>query len=220
MLTNNKHTRDSHSADIRKQVGRGRAYLNDAFRYDWNLHVFPKIDTKVKQTTTAITFNADGETTGHNMNGKASNLEKDDIKQSTNNGSDVVKNEIDQVDSIEQMLNNDIFKKCLEPDDWQMVEYNLSYVHSAHLHPDSNETSSVVQVIGAMIKHAWVDKNSTHRQTVKCKVWTWTPGVAQPTVHITKVDEIVLQYGVRGYVNCMAGCYLISWCDSRYSILL
>ena len=35
--------------------------------------------------------------------------------------------------------------KCMDPDNWQTVEQNISYVHSAHLHLESNDTVSVIQ---------------------------------------------------------------------------
>ena len=90
------------------------------------------------------------------------------------------------------------YRRSLDPDNWQTVDKNISYVYSAHLHPDSNETVSVVQVLGALREDMFKDMNSTHRQKVQCKLWNWSRGSKEPAVTVSKVEEIILHYGIRG----------------------
>jgi hypothetical protein len=96
-----------------------------------------------------------------------------------------------------RILNGDIHKMCLEPDNWQTIQKNISYVHSAHLHPNSNDGVALIQIIGALRKREWLSVNGTKRISFKCRLWTWQYGVDEPTVSNAKVDQIVLQSGVR-----------------------
>ena len=86
---------------------------------------------------------------------------------------------------------HDVYRKSLDPDNWQTVDKNISYVYSAHLHPDSNETVSVVQVLGALRDREYTDVNCTFRKIVQCKLWSWPRGASEPTVTLTRVSSIV-----------------------------
>ena len=93
-----------------------------------------------------------------------------------------------------QWAKHDVYRKSLDPDNWQTVKKNVSYVYSAHLHPDSNETVSVVQVLGTLIDREYsADVNYTFRKIVQCKLWSWprARGAREPTVTLTRVSSIV-----------------------------
>ena len=90
-----------------------------------------------------------------------------------------------------QWAKHDAYRKSLDPDNWQTVDKNISYVYSAHLHPDSNETVSVVQVLGALRDREYTDVNCTFRKIVQCKLWSWPRGAREPTVTLTRVSSIV-----------------------------
>ena len=107
-------------------------------------------------------------------------------------------NRIDNIIGHDQMLNHAIYRQCLEPDDWQMVEKHITYVYVAYLNPDSNQTRSIVEVIGTMRQQEWDDDDDTHRNAMQCRLWYWDSGKGDPTEIHTNVDEIVLHYGVRG----------------------
>ena len=89
-----------------------------------------------------------------------------------------------------QWSSHRVYRKSLDPDNWQTVEKNISYVYSAHLHPDSNDTESVVQILGAMREKELVDKNCSFQRMVHCRLWSWPHGANEPTVDHVRVDKI------------------------------
>ena len=87
-----------------------------------------------------------------------------------------------------QWLSHRVYRKSLDPDNWQTVEKNISYVYSAHLHPDSNDIDSVVQILGAMREKEFVDKNCTFQRMVHCRLWSWPRSAKEPVVNHVRVD--------------------------------
>ena len=83
-----------------------------------------------------------------------------------------------------------VYRKSLAPDNWQTVEKNISYVYSAHLHPDSNDTESVVQILGAMREKEFLDKNCIFQRMIHCRLWSWPHGANEPTVDHVRVAAI------------------------------
>ena len=90
----------------------------------------------------------------------------------------------------QQWSKHNAYRKALDPDDWQTVDENISYAYSAHLNPDSSDTESLVQIIGAMRVKEIEDMTCTFRQTLQCQLWWWSRGANEPTVDRAKVDQI------------------------------
>ena len=96
-----------------------------------------------------------------------------------------------------RLLYTDIRKSFPDPDDWQTVDADISYVYAAHLHPNSDHNASIIQILGSLRKWEYEDKNSSHQKMLQCKLWNWPRGAHEPTVAVTRVEKIILHYGVK-----------------------
>ena len=71
--------------------------------------------------------------------------------------------------TIVSMMKSDVCKKCPEPDNWQTAKKDVCYVHSAHLHPDSNDKDCLVQILGALRQKKRREVNS-----IGCTTWSYS----------------------------------------------
>ena len=95
--------------------------------------------------------------------------------------------------TIVSMMKSDVYKKCPEPDNWQTAKKDVCYVHSAHLHPDSNDTDCLVQILGALRQKERKEVNSAYRKAAFCRLWRWSSDREQPIISTARLHEIAIQ---------------------------
>ena len=91
------------------------------------------------------------------------------------------------------MTKSHLYEKCPEPDNWQTARKDICYVHSAHLHPDSNETDCLVQILGALRQKERKESNSIYRKEAFCRLWSWSGDSEQPIISTAGLTEIAIQ---------------------------
>jgi hypothetical protein len=98
--------------------------------------------------------------------------------------------------------NDGLLSPSLEPDSWKSVYPNESYVYSAHLDPQSNESCSWITILGVLrdsrLKDFWRKKAN---DTYYCKVWYKSHGKNTNVVVSSPVECIHLSSGYETYVN-------------------
>jgi hypothetical protein len=86
---------------------------------------------------------------------------------------------------------DDSFPIALDPDNWQTVRENISYVYAAHLDPQSNETYSWIIILGLLRRD--IMKDLTRQNTSRyyyCRLWYKLRDQQTNDVITAQVDDL------------------------------